>query len=256
MAGYFHPYTAPFRLTGDSEDAVLLLHGWTGSPAHLLPLGRRLNEAGYTVVGPLLAGHGTVVEDMVGTTWRDWIESALTPALELIDEGKRLHLIGLSMGGVIALLLAPVIKATSLVTVNAPQKVWNRRARFGEAFRGSDRIRPGDPVVPAPAEMLEYQQQYQGRPIGTFAELKDLIRAANRNLHRVRCPALVIQSRADETVKPVSGEIIYDGISSTEKGLVWLEKARHVALLDEERHTITTEVLDHVGRHSVAAGPD
>jgi carboxylesterase len=252
MAGYLHPNAAPFRLPGDREDAVLLLHGWTGSPAHLLPLGRRLNEAGYTAVGPLLAGHGTVIEDMVGKTWRDWIESALAPALELIDEGKRLHLVGLSMGGVIALLLAPVVEAASVVTINAPQRVWDRRARFGEAFRGSDRIRPSDPAVPAPTEMLEYQQQYQGTPIGTIAELKDLIRAANRNLHRVRCPALIIQSHADETVKPVSGEIIFDRISSAEKGLVWLENARHVALLDDERHTITTEVIDHLGRHSAA----
>ncbi len=213
MGTYLHPHAAPFRFDGPGADAVVLIHGWTGSPAHFRPLGQELNEAGYTVVAPLLAGHGTAIEDMVGTGWRDWMESALGPALELIDEGKRLHLVGLSMGGVISLLLAPVVDAASVVTINAPQKVWDHRSRLGPIFRGSDRIRPGTPTVPAPIEVLEYQQHYEGTPIGTIAELNDLIRAAHRNLGQVECPALIIQSRADETVKPVSGEIIYDGIS-------------------------------------------
>jgi carboxylesterase len=64
------------------------------------------------------------------------------------------------------------------------------------------------------------------------------------------CPALVIQSRADETVKPKSGEIIFDGLGSPEKGMVWLEISRHVALLDDERDVIAAEVLEHLEQSS------
>lgn len=254
MAGYLHPHAAPFRLEGSRTDAVLLLHGWTGSPAHFRPLGAFLNQAGYTVSAPLLAGHGTVIEDMVDTGWRDWVESALVAALELTADGKRLHLVGLSMGGIISLLLAPVLDAMSLATINAPQKVWDRRSRLGKLFRGSKHIRPGAEPVPTPLEVREYQQQYQGTPVGTIADLNGLIRAAHRNLSRVQCPALIIQSRADETVKPVSGEIIFDGIGSADKGLIWLETSRHVALLDDERDTIANEILNHLERNSVTSG--
>ncbi len=253
MSDYLHPLAAPFVLDGTRNDAVLLLHGWTGSPAHLRVLGSQLNEEGFPVAAPLLAGHGTRVEDMVDTGWRDWVESAAVAATEIQDAGKRLHLVGLSMGGVISLLLAPVFDAISVTTINAPQRVWDRRTRFATLFRGSKRIKPAGALVPASAEMVEFQRQYEGTPVGTVAELRDLMSATNRNLHRVTCAALVIQSRADETVKPISGEIIYEGVGSVDKRLVWLEKSRHVALLDEERDVIARVILEHLERSSPGA---
>jgi carboxylesterase len=245
---YLHPLAAPFRFDGERDDAVVLIHGWTGSPAHLRPLGATLHEAGYTVVGPLLAGHGTALEDMAETGWRDWMRSATEAALEAEVDAKRIHLVGLSMGGIISLLLAPVVEAASVTTINAPQQVWDRRARLARPYRGSARIDHGDVPVPAPLQVREYQQQYNGTPIGTIAELWDLIDAARRNLDRVKCPALVIQSKTDETVRPQSGEIIYDGLGSTDKGLIWLEQSRHVAVLDVERQVIADAILEQLER--------
>jgi carboxylesterase len=251
MVAYLHPHAAPFRIEGSREDAVVLLHGWTGSPAHFRVLAPQLNAAGYPVEVPLLAGHGTRIEDMVGTGWRDWVKSAAEAATEVQDAGKRLHLVGLSMGGLVALLLAPVFDAVSVTTINAPQRVWDRRSRIATLFRGSGRITPAGPPVPVPPEMAEFQQQYTGTPVGTVAELRDLISASNRSLHRVTCPALIIQSKADETVRPVSGEIIYEGLGSVDKGLVWLEKSRHVAVLDGERDVIARVILEHLQRNSL-----
>ncbi len=244
MPDYLHPLAAPFRLDGDGPDAVVLLHGWTGSPAHLRELGRVINDAGFTVVAPLLAGHGTSLEDMVRTDWRDWVGSALEAALELSD--RPLHLMGLSMGGVISLLLAPVLGAASVTTINAPQVVHNRKARLARFHRGSREIRPRDPSEPTAPEMRQFQQQYDGIPIGTVADLRDLMLTARRNLHRVTCPTLVIQSRRDEAVRPRSAEIIYDGVGATDKGLVWLENSRHVATLDDERDVISAAILEHL----------
>ncbi|MCP4966460.1 MAG: alpha/beta fold hydrolase [bacterium] len=246
MTDYLHPLVAPFSLEGDGDDTILLLHGWTGSPAQLRPLATVLNEHGYPVVAPLLAGHGTSPQDMAGTGWRDWMRSAAEPAAEIISGGQRLHLIGLSMGGVISLLLAPIFGASSVTTINTPQRVWDRRNKLATIYRGSHRIDIGEPSAPFPPEVREFDQGYIDTPVGTAAELGDLMVAAGNNLHRVTCPALVIQSRTDETVKPVSGEIIFDGLGSSEKGLVWLEDSRHVAVLDVERDIIADAILDHL----------
>ena len=61
---------------------------------------------------------------------------------------------------------------------------------------------------------------------------------------------MIIQSKTDETVKPVSAEIIYDGVGSSDKGLVWLEESRHVSVLDVERDVITQAILEHIEQHS------
>lgn len=250
MSSLLHPHAAPFSFEGERDDAVLLLHGWTGSPAHLRLLGKKLNEVGFPVHAPLLAGHGTSIEDMVKTGWRDWVSSALEGAAGVSSGDRRLHLVGLSMGGIISLLLAPTLEAVSVTTINAPVKVRDRRAAFATIWRGSGRIISAEPPVPAPAEVVDYQRQYVGTPVGTIAELRDLIKACRRSLGRVTCPALIIQSETDETVDPVSAEIIYDGIASEDKGLVWLQRSRHVALLDEERDVIAEAVTDHVQRNS------
>src|SRR5688572_17767016 len=50
--------TAPFEL-GSGDDACLLLHGFTGSPWDMRPLGERLSERGYAVRAIRLPGHGS-----------------------------------------------------------------------------------------------------------------------------------------------------------------------------------------------------
>ena len=47
-----------FFLPGTNGGAVLLIHGYTGTPAEMRPLGDYLQQLGYTVLGVRLAGHG------------------------------------------------------------------------------------------------------------------------------------------------------------------------------------------------------
>ena len=64
-----HPLAQPFAreakpdLTGDRSIGVLLLHGFTGSPASLRPWANHLAGHGYAVEVPLLPGHGTRWQD-------------------------------------------------------------------------------------------------------------------------------------------------------------------------------------------------
>ena len=233
VTGFLHPNVAPFRFDGDTTDELLFIHGWTGSPAHLRPIARTIADAGYPVTAPLLAGHGTTETDMARTTWRDWLRSAGEAAQDVLDHGHRLHLAGLSMGGVISLLLAPLFEASSVTTINAPMKVHSRRARLAWLMRGSLTIRELPPDDEPPAEgMAEYHQQYKDQPVGTTADLFDLVRAARSNLGRVKAPTLIVQSQADTTVRPVSANIIFDGLGTADKRL--LRRCVDIAVSIEE----------------------
>lgn len=235
---YFDPMAVPFRHETGSLDAVVLVHGWTGTPGHFRMLGDVLSSAGYTVAAPILPGHGTSLADLLRFGWRDWVGEVVTTCQDFVDEGRRLHLVGLSMGGAIGLLAAPVMGAASLSVINVPLEVKSRRMWMATMFRGSTRVLEDDPRVPPDDEALPYFQQYDGTPVGSIADLRDITRAARRNLGAVTCPALVVQSLRDEIVKPESGRVVYAGISSVDKEMLWLRESRHNALVDGERDVI------------------
>src|SRR5438045_6670771 len=91
---------APFSL-GDGDDACLLLHGLTGSPAEVRPVGEALAKAGFRAVGPLLPGHGTTPRDLMRVHRTDMLAAA-SDALRSLRGARRVFLCGLSMGALIA----------------------------------------------------------------------------------------------------------------------------------------------------------
>src|SRR3989442_497796 len=100
MAGPADPF-----VLGEGPDGCLLLHGLTGSPAEMRPVGEALAAAGFRAVGPLLPGHGTTPEDLDTTTRADLIQAAESALLSL-EGARRIFLCGLSVGGLLAIHLA------------------------------------------------------------------------------------------------------------------------------------------------------
>lgn len=90
---------------GDGPDACLLLHGLTGSPAEVRPVGEALAAAGFRAVGPVLPGHGTTPDDLYTTTRADLLRAAESALLSLRG-ARRIFLCGLSVGGLLAIHLA------------------------------------------------------------------------------------------------------------------------------------------------------
>src|SRR5215211_7952180 len=101
------PTAEPFLFLGKpGKPACLLIHGFTGTPKEMRWMGEFLNQQGYTCLGIRLAGHATNPEDMIRSNWTDWTAS--------VEEGYRLLrgvsdsilLMGLSMGGILSLLMS------------------------------------------------------------------------------------------------------------------------------------------------------
>ena len=97
----------PIRLAG-GEHAVLLIHGLQSSPAELLPLAKRLHQAGYTVHMPHIAGYGYMHGDTPRsiTHWQDWHAKAMSEFRTLQQQHKSVAVGGLSIGGTLSLSIA------------------------------------------------------------------------------------------------------------------------------------------------------
>src|SRR5487761_2341682 len=88
------------RGTGpEGKIGILLVHGFTGSPAAMRPWAEFLGARGYTVRVPRLPGHGRRWEDLNQVSWEDWTTTVSDELLELSKVCDKMFIFGLSMGG-------------------------------------------------------------------------------------------------------------------------------------------------------------
>jgi alpha-beta hydrolase superfamily lysophospholipase len=85
--------------------AAVFLHGLTDAPYSLRHLAAVYRDRGFVAVGIRLPGHGTVPAALAEVEWEDWMAAtrlAVREAVRRAGAGKRLHVIGFSNGGALA----------------------------------------------------------------------------------------------------------------------------------------------------------
>ena len=82
---------------------LVLLHGYAGSPAELSLLAEAFHARGFGVEAPLLAGHGTCLDDLMPVQPIQWLEQIDDVVDRLLDQGQRVVVAGLSLGSILAL---------------------------------------------------------------------------------------------------------------------------------------------------------
>ncbi len=222
---------------------VLLLHGFTGNPVSMRPLGEALAASGFAVELPLLPGHGTTWQECARTTWQDWAREA-DEALERLRVRSAAQVVaGLSMGATLTLHLAITRgdELAGIVLVNPTLHTSDPRARLLPLLRHVVRSRPGfgnDIALPG-ADQRAYAR-VPLKPLHSLTELWALVRA---DLARVKVPVLVFTSRQDHVVEPDNSTTVLAGVSSTDVEQVWLERSYHVATLDYDADLITERTV-------------
>ncbi|HDH02992.1 MAG TPA: alpha/beta fold hydrolase [Actinobacteria bacterium] len=247
MSDYFDPLVAPFTWRGTIGESVVMVHGFTGTAAHFRLLGRFLNDRQYTTIAPLLAGHGTSMAEMAQTDNDDWLASVRVTTESALAENDRVHLVGLSLGGLLSVLIADELPVTSVTTINAPIRFKNARTYASPLLsRITPMISwPEAPPPPLADEAKPLWLTYSGFPTKALADLVTTSRMALEAASRVRIASLTIQSKADATVKPISGRLLADALGPRNR-LVWLERSIQNSLLDGERDIIHHAVLDRI----------
>ena len=243
-----HPMAEPFRHQGSNGRAVLLIHGFTGIPGHFRPLGGFLHSRGYSVIAPLLPGHGTTPEAMAQSSADDWIGAVEQARAEAASTHDEVHLVGLSMGGLIAIIVGASAGAATISTINSPITFRDKRILLTPFLH---RLRPmvtwpdADPPD-LDEEVAGYWVPYPLHPTRSAADLLSISRTAHAAARTVTAPTLVIQSLADQTVDPRSGRQLAEAFGGDCR-LVWLQRSIHNSLLDRERDVIHASVLRRVG---------
>ena len=232
MAGA-EPFSAPGGPYG-----ALVVHGFTGNPQSMRGLAGAFAGAGFATELPLLPGHGTSIGVQKGPGWADWSGAAEAAYAELAGRCERVVVAGLSMGGTLTVWLAerhPEIAGIVCVNpaIEPPAESFRDVAR--QLLKDGIDTMPG--VGNDVADPSERELVYETMPIGALLSLFEGQDEVFARLADVRCPVLIVTSRQDHVVPPVSSDVLAERVSGPVER-VFLERSYHVATLDHDKAEI------------------
>jgi len=231
---------------------VLVLHGFMGSPASIRPWAEGLHAAGFTVLAPRLAGHGTTTAALNSTTWADWYRDAEAALLKLKSECSQVFVAGFSMGGGIALRLAQIRGSEIAGTLLVNAAIFDDRPSM-RLVPLLSKVVPSIPSGPTDCKKPNPPNHILPRiPLRALQSLRKFWRMTERDLYLVDTPLMVSYSLDDHTVHPVNSETIIDNVYSVDIREVVFENSFHNVSLDYDADVLIEESVIFI--HDVLSG--
>ena len=220
------------------EIGILLVHGYTGSPASMRPWAEYLNQKGFTVRVPLLPGHGTKPEDLNEVKWEQWPAKVEAELAELYKTCTKVFICGLSMGGGTTLNVAirHSNRLSGIILVNPMIHVAMVGPRLAYVLSRFQKMRKsvGDDIKrPGISEW-----GYDALPTRGIHQLLIMLKYTRERLHVVTVPMQLFHSVDDHTLPVSNTEIIMEGVGSRVKQRIELTNSYHVATLDYDAEII------------------
>lgn len=235
-----------------ARSGILLVHGFTGSPFSLRPLGELLAARGFTVDLPLLPGHGATFREMLPTRYDDWRRHVIASARALRERTDHVVMVGLSMGGTLSLdaVSSGEFGAAGVVTINA--QILDRRGIVVKLGPYLEKILPAVPrkVVGLRANDIAKphvaERAYGWVPSAAGNSLLRALPRVRGQLARIPCPVVVMYSRNDHSVSPENSRALLELIRCPKLEELVLERSYHLATLDYDQALIEERVTAFV----------
>ncbi len=218
---YQNPEHEPFFWQRDQGHGALLLHGFAGTPAELRGVGQLLYDGGWSVHAPLLPGFGPAIETLASRTYREWLECAANAFDQLRRSHRKVLLVGNSMGGALALVLAQSAEVSGLIvaapftrlTAPWPRCLWPVICRLVPYFKPFERADMASPDVQRLVRRIFDGGDVNDPAVESFVrnitvptravdQVRRLGRLALRAAPDLKIPTLILQGRVDRVVAP------------------------------------------------------
>jgi carboxylesterase len=226
-----------FVLEAIGAPAVLLLHGAGDTPQTLRYLGTELRRRGFHVSAPLLPGHGRSLREFSRVTADQLYDAAHDVYADLRRAHEWTGVIGISMGGALAVQLAGETSDLPALGLVAPYLAMPPRIALAARLAWLWGVFV--PVVRSSEglSILDPNEQERNLAYGVFtaAGLRALYTTMQRAvavLPNVTAPTLLVQSRDDNRISVADAERAFASIGAREKRLDWITGAAHIITVD------------------------
>ena len=241
-------------LPGDGRRGALLLHGFGDTPQTLCYLADHLHRGGWGVRAPLLPGHGRTLREFAAARADVWFAFAREELAAFRRRYDSVALVGLSMGGSLATILAADDAELSSLVLLAPYlSMPTRLQRVAAAHwalgcgvvylhgRGERSIRDPDEV--------RKNLSYGFTTPRLLYELAAVVARARAAAPRVTAPTLVVQSREDNRIPPDAAERAFALFEVPDRRQEWTEGNGHIITVDYGRERVFDLVTEWLMAH-------
>ncbi|MDI3234327.1 alpha/beta fold hydrolase [Exiguobacterium antarcticum] len=230
----------PFYYEG-GERAVLLLHSFTSNPNDMKKLGSYLQQNQYSCYAPTLSGHGLPTEDLLSHGPVDWWQDALNGYQLLKDKGyERLAVVGLSLGGVLALKMGQESQVNGIVTMSVPMYkeaavLKERIIYYARRYKQLE----GKKDQQIASEMAELDHL----PFDSLTDFEQIINRTRDQLARVVSPVCVLYGELDDPSYKTSAETIFESVALDQKAIKGFAHSKHLMTLGKDMNAINQDIL-------------
>jgi carboxylesterase len=260
------PFFFPASKASSHSVGCLLIHGFTGTPKEMRPMGEYLAKQGYSILGIRLTGHATQPDDMQRSHFTDWTASVEDGYQLLRGVADNIYLIGLSMGGVLSLLMSTRLDAClegikGVVAMSTPYRLpvdypaWVFQfASYFMPYREKANEPPGASWFDKYA--FREQVSYPQNPTRSVGELSKLLAEMRAALPKVHVPVQLIHSKDDGYVLPENMEHIYAGlVNALDRQKLYITGSGHVVTRDAARLEVFEAASQFIRRVENAQSP-
>ena len=245
---------APITLEGSNGAAVLLVHGGGDTPQTMRHLAAAFHARGYSVVAPLLPGHGRSLTEFDAHDADAWYAEVRRQFENLERRHRWIGVVGLSMGGALSARLAADTQRVKALVLASP---YLSMPRLGDLVaRTSPLWGAFVPVIRTSSDLSVLDPEARETSLGygafTHRSLRSLRLTAARGsaaLPSISAPTLVMQSTTDNRISSGATRAAFERIGALDKRLEWIEGAGHVITVDYGWPRVVERAVDWMESH-------
>lgn len=237
-------YLGPIHIhRGKKNHAILLLHGFSSSPAVFRTLLKTF-EKYDAVVAPLLPGHGESGDAFSTVQAQAWLECAETHCQALFDQYQKVDVLGLSLGGLLGCHLAKNFPLHHLyllapaLSLYFPLSLGPKLPKLIQKL-GLHAVRnQGGNIHGSQYAELAYRKI----PLAAIEHILTLIHSFE--FHPPACPTDLFLGRHDAVVNSVKIARLFHDLPDT--NIHWLNNSAHILSLDSDQAIISQVIQSHL----------
>lgn len=211
---------------------IIFVHGFLGGPGQFEQLVRAVNDAGFAAETLLLPGHGKKSWDFARHASHEWQETVNAALTSRLAQYEKVVVMGHSMGGFLGINASVKAgPAHGLVLLETPVRLRMRLAGVKNDLQVA--LLPERLIGPVAKAYRKASNVRFYTPLGyllTVPRAIDLLKmmaVTERELSKIQCPVLLIQSEADEIVHPSCIERLHKGLSNARVSTLALTSSWH-----------------------------